>query len=163
MKTRMRVPVGNGEWYLCDWNDRPDHEYIEFRGSGTLALQWAHQFDDDFFARCTLRTLLGSHHPPLSDEQTVREVAWRLTSGVWLARRPVIQRPSADRGVPEQAPAFPREERRSTPQRAPRPEPEAPLFPADIDPVAIAQAQKQAAALGIPFCEECLRAQMASR
>ena len=159
----MRVPVGNDEWYLCDWNDQPEDEYIEFQGTETLALQWGHQFDNDIFAKRTLRDLLGASYASRSDEHVAREVAWRLTSGVWLARRPVIERPSANSGAPEAAPAFPREERRSTPQRAPGPEPEAPLFPADIDPIAIAEAQKQAAALGIPFCEECLRAQMASR
>ena len=159
----MHVPVGNDEWYLCDWSDRPDHEYIEFRGTRTLALEWAYQFRGDFFAQGTLRTLLGGHYPPWSDEQIAQEVTWRLISGAWMARRRVIQRPSADSGVPDEAPAFPKEERRSTPQRASGPEPEAPLFPADIDPVAIAEAQKQAAALGIPFCEECLRAQMAAR
>ena len=87
----MRVPVGNDEWYLCDWSDRPDHEYIEFRGTGTFALQWAHQFDDDFIAKRTLRSLLGANYASVSDEQIVREVAWRLTSGVWMARRRVIR------------------------------------------------------------------------
>jgi hypothetical protein len=81
----MRVPIGNDEWYLCDWSDRPDHEYIEFRGAQRSALQWAHQFDSDFFARSTTHApCFGSHHPPVSNEQTVREVAWRLTSGIWL-------------------------------------------------------------------------------
>jgi hypothetical protein len=55
------------------------------------------------------------------------------------------------------------EARRSTSQPAPGPGQEAPLFPSDIDPVAIAEAQRQAAAAGVPFCEECLRAQLANR
>jgi len=61
-----------------------------------------------------------------------------------------------------QAPAaLPKPERRA-PAPPPRALPDPPLFPDDIDPVAIAAAQKQAAELGVPFCEECLRAQMAS-
>jgi hypothetical protein len=36
------------------------------------------------------------------------------------------------------------------------------LFPEDIDAAAIAAAQKEAASLGVPFCEECLRAQLAA-
>src|SRR3954451_24295758 len=127
-RTAMRVPVGDEEWYLCDRSDQPDEEYIEFRGSRTLALQWARQIQDDLFAQGALRTLLGGPHPPLSDEQIVQEVAWRLTSGVWLARRNVVERPSADRGVPQEAPAFPQEERRPPPQRASGREPERPLF-----------------------------------
>jgi len=42
------------------------------------------------------------------------------------------------------------------------PAPEHPLFPDDIDAAAIAEAQKAAAVLGIPFCEECLKAQIAA-
>ena len=159
----MRVPIGSDEWYLCDRSDQPDHEYIEFQGTGTLAVQWAQQFDDDFFAKRTLRDLLGASYASRSDEQIAREVGRRLTSGIWIARRRIIERRTPDSGVPEEAPAFPKEERRSTPQRAPGPEADAPLFPADIDAIAIAEAQKQASALGIPFCEECLRAQMAGR
>jgi hypothetical protein len=153
----MHVPVGN-EWYLCDRSDQPDHEYIEFQGSGTLALQWAHQFDHDLFAKRTLRDLLGASYASRSDEHIAREVAWRLTSGVWFARRRVVERPVIDSAVPVEAPPFPKERRRPSPQQRRGPEPDAPLFPSDIDPMAIAAAQKQAAALGIPFCEECLRA-----
>jgi hypothetical protein len=160
-KTNMRVPVENDEWYLCDRSDEPDDEYIEFQGSGTLALQWAHQFDNDFFAKRTFRDLLGATYASRSDEHIAREVAWRLTSGVWVARRRVVERPSVDSGAPKEAPPFPKEGRRPSPQRGP--EPDAPLFPSDIDPITIAAAQNQAAALGIPFCEECLRAQMAGR
>src|SRR5690349_15372011 len=71
-KDAMRVPVGNEEWYLCDWSDQPEDEYIEFRGNRTLALQWARQIHHDFFARGALRALLGGPHPPLSEEQIVR-------------------------------------------------------------------------------------------
>jgi hypothetical protein len=49
---------------------------------------------------------------------------------------------------------------RPAPPRDSTPPPEAPLFPSDIDALAIAEAQKRAAADGVPFCEECLRAQM---
>jgi hypothetical protein len=158
----MRVPVGSDGWYLCDWSDQPDHEYTEFRGNKTLALQWAKQFRGDFFALCTLRRLLGGTFSPRSDEQVAQEVARRLTSGAWLARRRVVKTVASGGGErPEEAVAFPKEDRRSVAPRAPLPE--APVFPGDIDPVAIAEAQKQAAALGIPFCEECLRAQLANR
>ncbi len=158
----MRVPVGSSGWYLCDWSDRPDHEYTEFRGNKTLALQWANQFRGDFFALCTLRRLLGGTFPPRSDEQIAQEVAWRLTSGAWLARLRVVKRAASGGGRrPEEAAAFPKEDRRPATPTAPSPE--APLFPGDIDPVAIAEAQKHAAVFGIPVCEECLKAQMATK
>jgi hypothetical protein len=160
----MRVPVGSDGWYLCGRSDRPDCEYTEFRGSRPLALQWANQFRGDTFALRTLRGLLGGTFPPRSAEQIAHEVACRLTSGAWVARRPLDRRVAPGRGAPlEEAAAFPMADRRPPSQKAPGPGPEVPLFPGDIDAVAIAEAQKQAAALGVPFCEECLRAQMANR
>jgi hypothetical protein len=159
----MRVPIGSDGWCFCHWKDRPDYAYTEFRGSETLALQWANQLRGDVFAWHSLRGLLGGAFPPLSDEQVAHEVAWRLTSGAWVARRRVVK--FAARGGesrPADGAAFPKEDRRSAPL-PPSQVPDAPLFPGDIDPEAIAEAQKQAAALGVPFCEECLRAQMAGK
>ena len=157
----MRVPIGSDGWYFCHWSDRPDYAYTEFRGSETLALQWANQLRGDIFALYALRRLLGGTFP-LSDEQIAHEVAWRLTSGAWVARRRMIKWvASGGQTHPVNAAAFPKEDRRSAPP-PPSPAPDAPLFPGDIDPVAIAEAQKQAAALGVPFCEECLKAQLAA-
>ena len=159
----MRVPVGSDGWYLCGRSDPPDPEFTEFRGNRTLAMQWANQFLGDPFALCTLRGLLGGTFPPPGEEQIAREVAWRLTSGAWVARRRLVKRVApGGGGRTEEAAAFPKAERRSPPPQAHGPAPEAPLFPGDIDPVAIAEGQKQAAALGVPFCEECLRAGMAN-
>ena len=158
----MRVPIGSDGWYLCDWSDRPDYEYTEFRGSESLALHWANQLRGDVFAWYSLRSLLGGTFPPLSDEQVAREVAWRLTSGAWLARRRVVKRVArGGESRPADAAAFPKQDRRSAPPPSSQAA-DAPLFPGDIDAEAIAEAQKQAAALGIPFCEECLKAQMAA-
>jgi hypothetical protein len=160
----MRVPIGSDGWYLCDWSDRPDGECTEFRGTKTLALQWANQFRGDIFTLCALRRLPGGTFPLLSGEQIAHEVAWRLASGVWVARRRATQWVATGGGRRPEAAAFPKEDRRSAaPPRAAGPIPDAPLFPGDIDAAAIAEAQKQAAALGVPFCEECLKAQMAGR
>ena len=158
----MRVPIGSDGWYLCDWSDRPDYEYTEFRGSESLALHWANQLRGDVSAWYSLRGQLGGAFPPLSDEQVARAVAWRLTSGAWLARRRVVKRVArGGASTPADAAAFPKEERRSAPPPSSQAA-DAPLFPGDIDAEAIAEAQKQAAALGIPFCEECLKAQLAA-
>ena len=158
----MRVPIGSDGWYLCDWSDRPDYEYTEFRGSESLALHWANQLRGDVSAWYSLRGLLGGKFPPLSDEQVAREVAWRLTSGAWLARRRVLKQVArGGESRPADAAAFPKQDRRSAPPPSSQAA-DAPLFPGDIDAEAIAEAQKQAAALGVPFCEECLKAQMAA-
>jgi hypothetical protein len=158
----MRVPIGSEGWYLCDWSDRPDYEYTEFRGSESLALHWANQLRGDVSAWYCLRGQLGGTFPPLSDEQVAREVAWRLTSGAWLARRRVVKRVArGGDSRPVDAAAFPKQDRRSAAPPSSQAA-DAPLFPGDIDAEAIAEAQKQAAALGIPFCEECLKAQLAA-
>ena len=157
----MRVPLADG-WYLCNRSDRPDYEYTEFRGGRTLALQWARRFLDDSFAFCALRRLLIGTSPARSDEQIVEELAWRLASGAWLARQRIIRKVGAPSEKRSEAPAaFPRVVRRAAPARSTGPEPEPALFPSDTDAMAIAAAQREAAALGLPFCEECLKAEMA--
>ena len=158
----MRVSIGSDGWYLCDWSDRPDYAYTEFRGSESLALHWANQWRGDVSAWYSLRGVLTGTFPPPSDEQIAREVAWRLTSGTWLARRRVVKQVArGGESGPAEAAAFPKQDRRSAPPPSNQAA-DAPLFPGDIDAEAIAEGQKRAAALGIPFCEECLRAQLAA-
>ena len=157
----MRVPIGDG-WYLCDGTDRPEGDFFQFRGSKTLALQWARQFRGHLFAAEALRGLVRGTFSPRGDEETVEVVACRLASGAWLARRPVVKSAYQIRSREEQpAEAFPKETRRSPAPSGPSgPAPDPPLFPGDVDAGAIAAAQKEAAALGLPFCEECVREQL---
>jgi hypothetical protein len=158
--SKMRVQVGGDGWYLCDWRDLPDHQFTQFRGGERFARQWVDQFRGDFLAFSALRSLLGGAFPQ-SDDQIAREVAWRIASGAWMARRRVVRRAAGVAGKPaEVAAPFPKEDRRPARPASPPPQ-DAPLFPEDIDAAAIAEAQKQAAASGVPFCEECVRAAMA--
>jgi hypothetical protein len=157
----MRVPLADG-WYLCNRRDRPDYEYKEFRGGRTLAVQWSRQFLANHFALCALRRLLIGTSPARGDEQILQELAWRLASGAWLARQRVIRKVGAPSEKRSDTPApFPRAVRRAAPPVSPGSEPEPALFPTDTDAMAIAAAQMEAAALGLPFCEECLKAEMA--
>ncbi|MEO8369940.1 MAG: hypothetical protein ABI806_12135 [Candidatus Solibacter sp.] len=160
----MRVPIGSGGWYLCERRDQQDGKFTELRASKTLALQLAKQFRGDLSATSALRGLLGHAFPPLSDTALAEEVASRLTSGVWVARRRGAQWSPTIRERAQQAiQAAPSESRRSAAVSRPAgPPPDPPLFPDDIDAGAIAAAQKEAAALGLPFCEECLKAQLAA-
>jgi len=158
----MRVPIGTDGWHLCDCSGQLEQKHTDFRGTKTLALQWADMLRHDHAALGALRRHLGRAFPPLTEDQIVREAAWRVSTGEWYAERLVIERVKRRRAESTQAPAaLPKPERRA-PAPPPRALPDPPLFPDDIDPVAIAAAQKQAAELGVPFCEECLRAQMAS-
>ena len=121
------------------------------------------QFRGDLFAQRTLRRLLGRHHPSAqrrtgSPGSRVAIDPRRMEGAPARNRDPDCR----SRSPQEEPSAFPQQERRPAPQRESAPAPEAPLFPPDIDALAIAEAQKQAAAEGVPFCEECLRAQMAT-
>ena len=159
----MRAPIGNDGWYLCDWADLPHYEYVEFRGREAAAEQWLSQFHDDVFAWRTLRRLMGDAFP-ISDGRVRGIAAARLVTGFWKARRraPALL-PVGGRLDSGAGPAFPMEERRGASVPVSRTVPETSTYPDDIDAEAIAQAKKEAARLGIPFCEECLRARLAGR
>ncbi len=151
-------------WRLCGWADEPDPGGMELSARDALAVQWLNQFHGDVFALRNMRRLLGTEHPWSDDEQVFADVACRLARGVWKARRAaLVLYPAGSPGGAVEAAPFPKEERRPAPSPPPSPAADPPVFPGDIDPAAIAQAQKQAAELGVPFCEECLRAEMAGR
>ena len=157
------MPLGTEGWYLCDRSYHSDHVYTEFRGTRTLALQLINQYRTDRYVFEALRRHLAGALP-LSDAEIAHEVAWRLTTREWRARRFEIKRHAraAPAPIEEAAPAVSRPVR-PAPPRTPTPEREAPVFPSDTDIDSIAAAQTLAAQLGIPFCEECLRAQLAAR
>lgn len=144
---------------MCGWEDEPFFDGEELTGREALAGQWLKQFRCDVFAVRTLERLLGAAHPWSSEEQVFADTTWRLSSRFWKARRAALELFPVSGPVTQAAAPFPIEERRQPSSSSPVSDP--PVFPGDIDPEAIAQAKKEAAALGIPFCEECLRAQLA--
>ena len=159
----MRVPIGSGGWYLCERSDRPDGKVTEFKVSKTLALQLANEFRGDLFATSVLRGLFGRTSPAPSDDEIAEGVASRLTSGVWVARRRDVEwSPTIRERAKQAVQEAPSDRRPAMPSRPAGPAADPPLFPDDIDAAAIAAAQKEAAALGLPFCEECLKAQLAA-
>lgn len=157
----MYVPLGWDEWYLCNEADQPDFEYVEFRGDEAQALQFLDQFRGNVVVFSDLRRLFDIPFY-YEDSQIRQQIASRLARGVWRARQPAKERIvwGASREPGEAAP-FALADRRAPaiPQRS---APEASVFPDDVDFAAIAQAQKEAAELGVPFCEECARAAQAA-
>jgi hypothetical protein len=157
----MRVPIGTTGWYLCGWEDPPERGDVELLARDALVVQWLNQFQEDVFALRTMRRLLCATRPWASDDELLAEVAWRLSSRVWRARRPALELFPVSGPVEPAAAPFPKDERPRAPSSSSSSATDPPVFPGDIDPAAIAAGHKQAAALAIPFCEECLRAQLA--
>ncbi|SPE42727.1 hypothetical protein SBA3_670010 [Candidatus Sulfopaludibacter sp. SbA3] len=152
----MRVPLDRSEWYLCDSTDQPSAEYVEFQGDQALALQWLNRFRGDVVLFAKLRGLFDRSWR-YDDSQLLKQIAGRLALGVWRARRP------ASRPIPRGEAAAEFAERRDPTESTSSSMSEPSLFPDDVDFLAIADARKEAARLGVPFCEECAKAALTGR
>jgi hypothetical protein len=129
------------------------------------ALRWLARFHHNSDALASLRRLLAqggkSNVHGLTDDEVLDETALQFSWGqLHVCERRLELIPitlTKARGV---APAFPLAAPRkssSAPARVQDPA----IFPSDIDPAAIAAAQRDASRLGIPFCEECMKAKAA--
>jgi hypothetical protein len=160
----MRVLLGGDDWYLCDADDPPDPPYREFQGSETYALQLLGHFRGDGAAIDGLHRLWSATSADrLTDDELLRQISWWLDNGTIRARQPIPPVESGGGGVTEKQAAFPLERRRQPGAPSPGTSPEGPSFPDDVDPTAIAAVLKEAAAMGVPFCEECVKAQRAQQ
>jgi hypothetical protein len=161
----MLVALGRNNWYLCNRNDKPAFPFWEFRGTAPHALQWLRQFQDDCYAMGALRRLFRCGNAGLDeeDEERLGLASRRMGEGSLRAVQRLELTAAAlspkERGS-GLAPALPLEERRQAAAPAAA-GPDAPTFPQDADPAAIAAVQRQAASQGAPFCEECLKAAQA--
>lgn len=159
---------------LCWWyqSGSGDAKWVYF--DHEEAARFLRQYYFDRFFIHELRMLLGDVEmgyvlTTLHDHQIFDEVARRLASGQLLLRR-YAPRPADYAGIDPEAeiesitpvappPAAPPPRRE--PEREPPP-PEEATFPPDTDAKRIAEAKKEAARLGLPFCEECLKAEIGS-
>lgn len=153
----MWIPLGRGGWYICDAGDGHPGQEVELRGNDDVAAQWLRDFCEDADLTNEFRRVLDM---PFGWEawELWDQVAMRLAAGVWRLRRPAWKfQPGALAEKPDAGPAFPLDERRSS-NSASSQSGEPPTFPNDADLAAIADNQREAAELGIPFCEECAKA-----
>jgi hypothetical protein len=110
----------------------------------------------------TLRRFAAEQLPArtwsIEDASLLEQLArWLVAGRIQIAARPrpplsvtlLDREEEAAAAIPWDAP------QPSTP--APSAPKEAPTFPPDIDAVAIAAAKREAARLGVPFCEECMK------
>jgi hypothetical protein len=159
----MRVPLGRDGWYLSNWQDPGLPDEFRFQADDALAKQFLNDYGEDINLVNDLRRVLDLGDE--FDESDVQQViAARLVQGLWRVHRPVRELVRAALAAePDAGPAFPLDARSSPPAPSASPVPEGSTFPSDADLAAIAEVQKAAAALGIPFCEECAKAAAAGK
>jgi hypothetical protein len=159
----MRVPLGRDEWWLSSWEDPGRPDKFRFQADDALATQFLNDYGEDINLLNDLRRELDLGDE--FDEADVQEqIAARLAQGLWRVHRPAraIVR-GALAAEPDAGPAFPLDARSAPPPPSASPVPEGSTFPNDADLAAIAEVQKAAAAMGVPFCEECAKAAAAGK
>jgi len=159
----MRIPLGSDGWCLASWQEHDLPDRFEFQADEALAAQFLNDFSEDTNLINDLRRQLDLGDE--FDESDVQsQIAARLSQGLLRVYRPKreIVRGSLS-AEPDAGPAFPLDARAAAPPPPPSPVPEGSTFPNDADLAAIAEVQKAAAALGIPFCEECAKAAAAGK
>ncbi|HTS61326.1 MAG TPA: hypothetical protein VMH28_04845 [Candidatus Acidoferrales bacterium] len=151
-----------------DWQVRPAHSTLSEQEESRLfprrewTLAWLRDFRPDRQRMADLRKLLtGSGYLPVHTlrdgallNALASEIVWGRLQLVREVHKPIPLTPASE-GEPDWAP---------TPARpAPRQQEivEEQTFPLSADLAAIADAQKEAARLGVPFCEECARRALA--
>ncbi|HYP14367.1 MAG TPA: hypothetical protein VEQ63_10630, partial [Bryobacteraceae bacterium] len=126
-------------------------------------LGWLHSLEGDSQEMLQLQKLISAANPgvlPYSDGgQFVQHLEALLLKGELIP----VWHEKGIRSKSAPAPARSSDSTRSTsrPSSSSRelnlPPQEPATFPTNIDPAAIARAKREAARLGIPFCEECLK------
>ena len=162
-----------GAWITFDVSTLPTGESLPARARGSLRIVPAND-NDGGYSRLEFETTdqarqaatLVANHPwggerlrELSARTGAGQVEWlaeQLHAGrlkiLWRLREPPI-RPQATAPVRPPAPAP-----RAIPTTRAATAPDS-TFPPDLDAAAVAQSLKNAAADGVPFCEECMKAQ----
>ena len=125
----------------------------------SLAFQFACRFRTDYLAMAKFRAVARGFGPPLSDDELLRDIATKLRLGDLRVCERVPEGHAGGAQDDPRAPAFDPSERRQyeAPPPPRRPKDEDSFEDADL--IAIADAQKAAAEAGVPFCEECARAE----
>jgi hypothetical protein len=162
-----------GAWVSFDLSGLPTGEALQGTARGSLRIIRADE-DDGGYRHLTFKALsharqaatrlashpvIGERLRELSARTGAGQVGWlaeQLHTGrlevLWRLREPPI-RPQAAAPVRPPAPAP-----RAIPTTRSAAAPDS-TFPPDLDAAAVAQSLKNAAADGVPFCEECMKAQ----
>ena len=152
-----------GPWEIVRTAECPEEERWNSRHFDLAdAEQFLRQFRSDFFVMSRLRSLAESmfHLVGRTDEEVIRQIAWRLHTRELVLRETfwTIQSEGGSGPLTTEESSPVNEPEPSQPVRSPKVE-EAPpdTFDGTHDALAQAAALESAAADGIPFCEECAR------
>jgi hypothetical protein len=162
----MDTQLGYWRWKFFRWNEHPN----PYRNRSDLALIWLNQFQGNPSAMAELQLLLNnsatSAYITTDPVMVLQQVAEKMASGEIQVCAEVCG-PVALKSVALMLPdevegELSRMQGTSAPAPSPAPEPaeESTLGP-NIDPECQAQALKDAAEDGSPFCEECEKAAQA--
>jgi hypothetical protein len=162
----MDTQLGYWRWKLFRWNDHPN----PYRNRADLAFTWLSQFQGNASAMADLQNLLGHSatggYAPIEPGQLLQQIADKMASGEIQACvevcGPVVLQAVAGTGSAEVEPDIAQLTSSAAPATALVTDPpEEPTLAPDTDAIAQAQALKDAAQVGRPFCEECAKASQA--
>ena len=159
------IELGPAPIRISWWHECSGCTGLYFRDA-LWARLWLARFQTDSSSMSKFRLMLvrsgNSHVYYLTDDEVVEQLASLFCSGqlhVCEQKPALVPLPIMIGKKEEEAPPFSLVQRRSTGRSTPLVA-EAPAFPSDVDVLAVAEAQKEAASLGIPFCEECEKARL---
>ena len=156
--------VNLGGWQLHRASNCRSARTLQALEQGSAAKHWLQARRKDPLAMTAMRNALrveGRSLPMnrLRDEDVIEQVAHLVKSGLWHVCEPVMRVYNvllAEEPAVMPVPRWGSAASPSPPHVADVPEP--PSLPANADQAAIAAAMTQASKLGIPFCEECMKA-----
>ena len=166
----LKPQFGSWRWRIHRWNEHPN----PFRGRADLALQWLRQFEGEAYLIDELRDLMGPGALSRASDsrQILEETAHRLAAGelqlcgeycgAYHSRSDFRFEETGGDEIettpsPAPAPAVSSAATADAQSETPQEQAEAAVSPA-TDAETTAQAMKDAAEEGVPFCEECAKA-----
>jgi hypothetical protein len=150
------IPLGDTGFALCFWHEMG-------RMDRNQALHLLRRSQSDTWALASLRSVVEKRLAPttltrLNDEQVLEAVADLIASGQLVLVRTgdhtVARKGDTVLGKTAKSAAAPPPAPRPASQSAPPPPIDSKVFPANIDAVAQAAANQQAAQQGAPFCAQ---------
>lgn len=154
--------LGFFAWKLCRRNDCPESDRVPHLRDPVWAAQWLQQFKGDGLSMDAMRAVLSQEiaawQPSrMANEDVIAQFANLLNRGMWhVHTQPVSSRTGGSAARERVEEALEPLRRSSVSMEIPKEITQDETL-SGADEAAIADAMKSAAAVGIPFCEECMK------